>query len=108
MGSLTADPVLRGLEDRSPGSPCNGRCELADCEMTCHERHHATTVHDQYYCDQIRLGRDVSEYRPEIRQEWSDFLATLPAVRIPADRAAREQAIAIHAEDLRRARNARR
>lgn len=44
-----ADPALYGLEDRASGSPCDrGR-------------------HDEYYCQQIALGRDVSEYRPDIR-----------------------------------------
>ena len=27
----------------------------------------ASRRHDDFYCDQIALGRDVSEYKPEIR-----------------------------------------
>lgn len=65
---ITADPALRGLEDRVPGSPCTTPCS-PDCTFTCHERHKpdAEAAHDQFYCDQIRVGRDVSEYRPDIR-----------------------------------------
>lgn len=48
-GPEFADPALCGLEDREPGSPCDG------------------SRHDEGYCQQIALGRDVSEYRPDIR-----------------------------------------
>jgi hypothetical protein len=63
------DPALYGLEDRATGSACTTPC-AADCTRTCHERckHAGTRLHDDYYCDQIRLGRDVSEYRPDIRR----------------------------------------
>lgn len=49
MVTLPGDMALYGLDDRPPGSPCDGR------------------PHDPYYCGQIALGRDVSEYRPDIR-----------------------------------------
>jgi hypothetical protein len=64
-----ADPALYGLEGRVPGSPCQTRC-TPDCTSSCHERHHARPAHDQFYCDQIRVGRDVSEFEPEVRQRW--------------------------------------
>jgi hypothetical protein len=60
-----ADPALYGLEDRVPGSPCNGG------------------RHDEYYCQQITLGRDVSEYRPDIRMRHE---TDLHAARAPAER----------------------
>jgi hypothetical protein len=72
MGFLgQPDPALRGLEGRRPGSSCTTPCHHG-CEVTCHERHKPEAIrgHDQYYCDQIRIGRDVTEYRPDIRQEW--------------------------------------
>lgn len=100
-----ADPALRGLEGRERGSACQTPCK-ADCTVTCHERHSASPAHDQYYCDQVRLGRDVTEYRPDIRQDWAAFLASLPPARIPADRAARERAITEHADQRRRERAA--
>jgi hypothetical protein len=67
--TMPADPALYGLENRLPGSPCTTPCE-PDCTYTCHERHQppASRKHDDGYCDQIALGRDVSEYRPQIRQ----------------------------------------
>jgi len=63
------DPALYGLEDRATGSACTTPC-APDCTRTCHERckHAGTRLHDDDYCDQIRLGRDVSEYRPDIRR----------------------------------------
>lgn len=100
-----ADPALRGLEGRERGSACHTPCNPG-CTVTCHERHSAAPAHDQYYCDQLRLGRDVTEYKPEVRREWSEFLASLPPVRVPADKGPREQAIAAHAEHLRRERAA--
>ena len=69
MIDTVADPALRGLEGRERGSACTTPCHPG-CEVTCHERCRkagARHDHDQYYCDQIRLGRDVTEYRPEIR-----------------------------------------
>ena len=68
---IMPDPALYGLEDRERGSACPSPC-TPDCTHTCHERHKSpgTRAHDDYYCDQIRLGRDVSEYRPDIRVAW--------------------------------------
>ena len=66
---LMPDPALYGLEDRTRGSACTTPC-TPDCTHTCHERHNARPAHDDGYCDQIRLGRDVSEYRPDIRRDW--------------------------------------
>ena len=70
---MMPDPALRGLDDRDPGSPCPTLC-APDCQATCHERHNPHPAHDQFYCDQIRLGRDVSEYRREIRLEAASRL----------------------------------
>jgi hypothetical protein len=69
--TVPADPALYGLHGRVPGSSCTSPCE-PDCTYTCHERHQtpAQRRHDDFYCDQIRLGRDVSEYKPEIRLAW--------------------------------------
>lgn len=69
MIDTLADPALRGLEDRESGSKCTTPCHPG-CTATCHERCRkpgAYHLHDQFYCDQIRIGRDVSEYRPDIR-----------------------------------------
>jgi hypothetical protein len=77
-----ADPVLYGLEDRVPGSSCTTPC-APDCTYTCHERHSVRPSHDQFYCDQIRLGRDVSEYAPEVRLRHE---AELRAARMRAER----------------------
>jgi hypothetical protein len=67
------DPALYGLEGRLPGSPCPTPC-TADCTYTCHERHRVHPAHDQFYCDQIRVGRDVTEFEPEVRQRWETEL----------------------------------
>lgn len=64
--AMLTDPALYGLENRAKGSPCQTPCAIG-CEVTCHERHSPFPAHDEFYCDQIRLGRDVSEYRPDIR-----------------------------------------
>jgi len=77
-----ADPALYGLEDRATGSPCPTPC-APDCTYTCHERHRVHPAHDQFYCDQIRAGRDVSEFEPEVRQRHE---ADLRAARMLAER----------------------
>ena len=56
-----ADPALYGLDGRVPGSPCPVPCSR-DCDRGCHEAHKATRLlHDPYYCQQLTLGRGVSE-----------------------------------------------
>lgn len=80
---MMPDPALYGLDGREPGSPCTTAC-TPGCEVTCHERHAASPQHDQYYCDQIRLGRDVSEYRPDIRLARAPARRGLTASRPPS------------------------
>ena len=78
-----ADPALYGLDGRVPGSPCPVPCSR-DCDRGCHEAHKATRLlHDPYYCHQLTLGRDVSEYEPEVRQWWE---TELRAARAQAER----------------------
>jgi hypothetical protein len=86
MTTAMFDQALTGLEGRARGSACTTACR-PDCPATCHEAHRAADLrrHDPYYCDQIALGRDVSEYRPDIRADWETFMATLPAERSPGD-----------------------
>ncbi|MGA8059225.1 MAG: hypothetical protein WB999_13345 [Candidatus Binataceae bacterium] len=79
--TFLADPALYGLDGRVPGSPCPAACSR-DCTRGCHEAHKATgRLHDPYYCQQLTLGRDVSEYEPEVRQWWE---AELRAARAQA------------------------
>lgn len=78
-----ADPALYGLDGRVPGSPCPVPCSR-DCDRGCHEAHKATRLlHDPYYCQQLTLGRDVSEFEPEVRQRWE---TELRAARAQAER----------------------
>lgn len=82
-GTFLADPALYGLDGRVPGSPCPAPCSR-DCDRGCHEAHKATgRLHDPYYCQQLTLGRDVSEYEPEVRQRWE---TELRARRMQAER----------------------
>ena len=81
--TFLADPALYGLDGRVPGSPCPVPCSR-DCNRGCHEAHKATRLlHDPYYCHQLTLGRDVSEYEPEVRQRWE---TELRAARAQAER----------------------
>ena len=64
MINLPCDMALYNLGDRAPGSPCDG------------------SPHDEYYCGQITLGRDVSEYRPDIRARRE---ADVRAARVRAE-----------------------
>jgi hypothetical protein len=68
MTGTIPDEALRGLEGRARRSLCATRCK-PDCRHTCHESHvpDEARAHDPYYCDQIRLGRDVTEYRRDFR-----------------------------------------
>ena len=81
--TVLADPALYGLDGRMPGSPCPAPCSR-DCTRGCHEAHKATgRMHDPYYCQQLTLGRDVSEFEPEVRQRWE---TELRAARAQAER----------------------